>query len=161
MEDEPGFIDIYHRILDSIGFKMAGWAHSGEEAVEKLAESARKPDLIIMDNRLPGMSGVDTTAKILETCPTARVLFVSVDERAKEQALKSGAVGFLCKPFSLQDFISSVTRYATRSNGVDSPSAQRIARANRADQRPNAPTQRAKGGGAIHLRLKTHFRGER
>ena len=146
MEDELGFIDIYRRIFDSLNFNIVGWAQSGEEAVEKLTKLEMRPDIIIMDNRLPGMSGVDTTVKILETNPTASILFVSVDEGSKERALKSGAVGFLRKPFSLQDFISSVTRYATKSDRGNNLSARRTARMERTDQRPESPTLGAKMG---------------
>lgn len=108
VEDQRDFVDIYQRIFDRMGLRMAGWARSGEEAIEKLAKLAKRPEQIIMDNLLPGMSGVDTTIKILEIDPMTSVLFVSVDERAKQLALRSGAIGFLEKPFLLEDFISYV-----------------------------------------------------
>jgi CheY-like chemotaxis protein len=117
VEDEPDFIDIYRRIFEPTGVRIMGHARSGEEALEKLAKSTHRPDLIIMDHHLPGMTGVDTTLKILEADPTASVLFVSVDDHVRRLALESGAVGFISKPFSLEKFISSVIRHCGGSDG--------------------------------------------
>lgn len=117
VDDELDFINIYRRIFDTIGVKIVGHAQSGEEALEKLAESKKRPDLIIMDHHLPGITGIDTTVRILKIDPTASILFVSVDERARKLALKSGAVDFISKPFSLENFIFSVTKYCKASDG--------------------------------------------
>jgi len=117
VEDELDFIDIYRRILETIGVKILGYAQSGEEALEKLAKSTSRPDLIIMGHHLPGITGIDTTIRILEIDPTASVLFVSVDEQVRRLALKSGAVDFISKPFPLDMFITSVTKYIKGSDG--------------------------------------------
>lgn len=117
VEDELDFIDIYRRIFETIGVKIVGHARSGEEALEKLAKSTKRPDLIIMDNHLPGINGVETTVRILKIDPTASVLFVSVDDQVRLLALESGAVDFISKPFSLEKFISSVTKYCKGSDG--------------------------------------------
>ena len=117
VEDELDFIDIYRRILETIGVRIFDYARSGEEALEKLAKSTKRPDLIIMDHHLPGISGIDATVRILEKDPTASVLFVSVDEQVKRLALKSGAVDFISKPFPLDTFISCVMKYSKGSDG--------------------------------------------
>ena len=117
VDDEPDFIDIYRRIFETIGVKIVGHAKSGEEALENLAKLTKRPDLIIMDNHLPGITGVETTVRILEIDPTASVLFVSVDEQVRHLALKSGAVDFISKPFSLEKLVSSVMKYCERSDG--------------------------------------------
>jgi CheY-like chemotaxis protein len=117
VDDEPDFIDIYRRIFETIGVKIVGHAKSGEEALENLAKLTKRPDLIIMDNHLPGITGVETTVRILEIDPTASVLFVSVDEQVRHLALKSGAVDFISKPFSLEKLVSSVMKYCEGSDG--------------------------------------------
>jgi CheY-like chemotaxis protein len=117
VEDDLDFIDIYRRIFETIGVKILGYAQSGEEALEKLAKSTSDPDLIIMDHHLQGITGIDTTVRILKIDPTASILFVSVDERVRNLALKSGAVDFISKPFSLDVFITSVTKYSKESDG--------------------------------------------
>ena len=117
VEDEIDFIDIYRRIFETIGVEIQDYAQSGEEALEKLAKSTTRPDLIIMDHHLPGITGIDATVRILEIDPTASVLFVSVDEQVRRLALKSGAVDFISKPFPLDMFITSVTKYCKGSDG--------------------------------------------
>ena len=117
VDDELDFIDIYRRIFETSGVKIVGHAKSGEEALENLAKLTKRPDLIIMDNHLPGITGVETTVRILEIDPTASVLFVSVDEQVRHLALKSGAVDFISKPFSLEKLVSSVMKYCEGSDG--------------------------------------------
>jgi len=117
VDDELDFIDIYRRIFETVGVRIFDYAQSGEEALEKLAKSTKRPDLIIMDHHLPGITGIDTTVRILEKDPTVSVLFVSVDEQVKHLALKSGAVDFISKPFTLDTFISRVMKYSEGSDG--------------------------------------------
>jgi CheY-like chemotaxis protein len=108
IEDERAFVEVYDEVLEFGGFQLSDWAFSGEEAVEKYRKRIKDPDLIIMDHRLPGMNGVETMLQILQMNPSAKVLFISADEKAKRPALDKGAVGFLLKPFSLADFIKAV-----------------------------------------------------
>ena len=65
-------------------------------------------DAIIIDHRLPGTNGVETMLQIIRMDPSAKILFVSADDKARKLSLGNGAVGFLLKPFSLIEFIRSV-----------------------------------------------------
>ena len=113
VEDEKAFVDVYQKIFDIINFEIADWAYSGEEAVEKYRARTKDPDLIIMDHRLPGMNGVETMLQIIQIDPSAKILFVSADEKARKLSLANGAVGFLLKPFSLAGFIAAVEENAS------------------------------------------------
>jgi DNA-binding NarL/FixJ family response regulator len=78
------------------GLALAGEAASGEEAVV-LARDLR-PDLVLMDVRLPGISGPDATRQILAENPHTRVILVSTYEAADLPDLDTcGAIGFLRK----------------------------------------------------------------
>ena len=78
------------------GVTLAGEAGSGEEAVA-LASDLR-PDLVLMDVRLPGINGPDATRRILAENPQTRVILVSTYEAADLPDLDTcGAVGFLRK----------------------------------------------------------------
>jgi DNA-binding response OmpR family regulator len=112
VEDEKAFVAVYQKIFDIIDFEIADWAYSGEEAIQKFRNMKDCPDLVIMDHRLPGMNGVETMVEILQKDPTAKVLFVSADDRAKKLAMDNGALDFIQKPFSLAQFISIVTKCA-------------------------------------------------
>jgi CheY-like chemotaxis protein len=108
VEDEKAFVHVYNEIFKIAGFSLSDWAFSGEEALEKYRSRIKDPDLIIMDNRLPGINGVETMVQIIQTDPLAKILFVSADEQARELSRDKGAVGFLLKPFSVMDFIGAI-----------------------------------------------------
>jgi len=108
VEDEKAFVHVYDAIFRLAGFQLADWAFSGEEAVEKYRSRIKNPDLIIMDHRLPGMNGVETMRELIKMDPSAKVLFVSADEKAKKMSLDNGAIAFILKPFSLANFIDTI-----------------------------------------------------
>jgi len=108
VEDEKAFVHVYDAIFRLAGFQLADWAFSGEEAVEKYRSRIKNPDLIIMDHRLPGMNGVETMQELIKMDPSAKVLFVSADEKAKKMSLDNGAIAFILKPFSLANFIDTI-----------------------------------------------------
>ena len=108
VEDEHAFVEVYNEIFKVANFTLAEWAFSGEEAVEKYRSRTKDPDLIIMDHRLLGMNGVETMLQIIRMDPSAKILFVSADDKARKLSLDNGAVGFLLKPFSLAGFIRAI-----------------------------------------------------
>jgi len=76
---------------------VVGAAGDGREAVRQIEKI--KPDVAIMDISMPGMNGIDATAQIHETCPSTRVVILSMHHTAEHifQALKAGAQGYLLK----------------------------------------------------------------
>lgn len=80
-------------------------ANNGEEGL-KLFEN-EKPDVVLLDIKLPGISGVDVLKKIKEINPEASVIIESsvYDENTKEECFKLGAKRFLTKPVSKKDII--------------------------------------------------------
>jgi DNA-binding NarL/FixJ family response regulator len=93
--------------------RVVGEARDGAAAVE-LARTSR-PDVILMDVRMPGMDGVEATRRLVEAETTARILILTtfdLDEYVF-QALRAGASGFLLKdvePVQLVDAIRVVAR---------------------------------------------------
>ena len=61
-----------------------------------------------MDNRLPSMSGVEATKAILEIKPDTRIIFLSADIGAREEAIKAGAALFISKPARISDIIEAI-----------------------------------------------------
>jgi len=91
--------------------QLVGKAQNGKEAFHMTQEL--KPDLITMDLTMPEMDGVRCIEKIVEYDPTIKILVVSAlsDVGTGLDAIKKGARGFLCKPFSdeeMQDSINQV-----------------------------------------------------
>ena len=77
--------------------RLVGEAGDVNEAL-RLAESQR-PDLVLLDNHLPGVAGVDAIESLLQRAPGARVLMLTVSESAEDlrAALRSGAAGYVLK----------------------------------------------------------------
>lgn len=108
VEDDRMVIETYREILKIHGFELIGWSYDGEEAIQKLKEMKPRPDVVLMDHRLPMKSGVETTLILLRMDPHLKILFISADATAKSAAMASGAVGFVRKPFDLKEFVSTI-----------------------------------------------------
>lgn len=87
-------------------------ASSGEEAVEKYSEV--KPDIVIMDINLPGISGIEAAVRILQQDSDAKVLFFSMYDEAPvvKQALDAGGLGYITKSGSPDVLMEAVERVA-------------------------------------------------
>lgn len=76
-------------------------AFNGEEAVSKFNAFAPKPDLVIMDHRMPIKNGLEATREIVSRNPEAKVLVISADATVQPRCKAFGATGFLEKPFTM------------------------------------------------------------
>ncbi|RDI46294.1 response regulator [Nocardia mexicana] len=92
--------------------EVVGEAATGADAV-RLAERAR-PDVVLMDLRMPGMDGIRATATILASRPAIRVLVLTTfdDDEHLYPALRAGACGFLVKDASPTDLLDGIRRAA-------------------------------------------------
>ena len=79
------------------GFEVAGEAEDGADALAKA--STVRPDVILMDVRMPKVSGLEATRRILDALPYVKILMLTMseDEDAVFEAVKSGAQGYLLK----------------------------------------------------------------
>jgi DNA-binding NtrC family response regulator len=108
VEDESAPIRIYEKVFERKGIHVCFVAEGGIEAVEKFCRCQVKPYVVLMDNRLPRMNGIEATKEMLKMHPGTKVIFLSGDADAKEEALKAGAFPFLKKPTSLNDIMGSI-----------------------------------------------------
>jgi DNA-binding NarL/FixJ family response regulator len=81
--------------LDNI--EVVGEAGEGREALE--LSRTKQPDIVFMDITMPGLNGLEAVTRMKKECPTARVIMLSMHAREEyfQQALESGAVGYLLK----------------------------------------------------------------
>lgn len=88
--------------------EVIGEASSGEDAIQQLA--AIRPDVIIMDIRMPGMNGLETSIRLLEKNPRGRILFFSLFDEPDyvAAALEMGASGYILKDTSNKIFLSAI-----------------------------------------------------
>ncbi|MFK7887186.1 MAG: response regulator [Gammaproteobacteria bacterium] len=101
------------RCLDELDLEVIGRAGNGVEAVE-VFKTAR-PDLVTMDLTMPEMDGIECVEQIVNLDPSVKILVVSAlaDKATAIEALKKGANGFLCKPFTdeeLSDALAELVR---------------------------------------------------
>src|SRR6478609_12144318 len=130
-------------ILDQLDdFHVMGEAATGLEAVQFCRDS--KPDLILMDIGLPGLSGIETTQEILRHYPEAKVVILSMydDEHSVVSALRAGARAFVLKRASDSDLLLAL-RTVAKGGSYLSPqvSHQLLTRIQRGDleSKPPAP----------------------
>jgi CheY-like chemotaxis protein len=100
IDDEDFIRELYKDMFESKGHTVFS-AKNGEEAIECLRSMSAKPDAIIMDHRMPGKDGIETTKEIRRMDPSIPIIFSSADEEIRDEALRAGAVSFWTKPFPL------------------------------------------------------------
>ncbi|MGA2846914.1 MAG: response regulator transcription factor [Candidatus Acidiferrales bacterium] len=113
VDDEPQIRRVMLTTLTSHGYTVVE-AASGEEALEKLR--AERPDLIILDVNMPGISGIETCAEI-RTSSDVPIIMLTIrnSERDKVQALDAGADDYVVKPFGVQELMARIRAALRRS----------------------------------------------
>jgi len=110
VDDELFIVELYRDILQLRGYRVIGTAFDGEEALRKYEDTMEKPDVIIMDHRMPIMNGVEAMKKIIMMNPKQKVIFVSADVLVEKEARDAGAIDFLPKPFRMDDLIEKMQK---------------------------------------------------
>ncbi|MFI1358707.1 response regulator [Streptomyces sp. NPDC020898] len=106
------------------GMTVVGEAANGAEAVRMTAEL--RPDVVLMDVRMPGVDGIEATRRIVESGGRSRILVLTtfdLDEYAYD-ALRAGASGFLLKDALPEELVAGVRAVAT-GDAVISPGLTR------------------------------------
>lgn len=117
-------------------FEIVAEAENGERALE-LAKKHR-PDVVLMDLRMPVMGGVEATRRMAQAAPAARVVVLTTFDEDGEifEAMRAGALGYLLKACSAEKLCESV-RAAAKGTSVLEPSvaAKMMAELNRLSAR--------------------------
>ena len=110
VEDVQELVNLYSTALKLHGHEIVFTADSGEKAVE-LTRNAEfreaQVDVVIVDYRLQGMDGIETSKNILMRSPKARIIIVSADRSAEEEARARGYI-FVRKPFSIAELLDAI-----------------------------------------------------
>jgi two-component system chemotaxis response regulator CheY len=114
VDDELFIVELYRDILQLRGYRVVGTAFDGEEALRKYNDSSEKPDVVIMDHRMPVMNGVEATREIMRLNPHQKIIFVSADVLVEKEAREAGASEFLPKPFRMDDLIDRMKKSALK-----------------------------------------------
>ena len=113
-DEQPVASGIAHIIRRdfSSDFEIAGLAGSGREAVEKVGQL--NPDIILMDVRMPGFSGLDAIRELRKKGSTSAFIMITAYERFEiaREAIELGVVDYLLKPVSTQALAASLSMAA-------------------------------------------------
>jgi two-component system, response regulator PdtaR len=100
-------------LLERSGFEVCAEAHDGEQAVE-LARSER-PDVAIMDVKMPRLDGIEAARRILDERPIPIVMLTAYgQDDLVERAVEAGVFGYLVKPFREQDLLPAIATARAR-----------------------------------------------
>ncbi len=92
--------------LEEAGYKVIT-ASSGDEALQLC--SAHNPDIALLDIRMPGMSGIELSRKLHEHCPIPYLFLTAYDDQELvDNAIESGALGYLVKPLDVARILPSI-----------------------------------------------------
>ena len=117
VDDEPQIRRVLRSTLSFRGYTISEVA-SGEEAIE--AASKLKPDLILLDVNLPGMSGIETCREIRRSSDAPIIMLtVRSAERDKVVALDAGADDYVTKPFGIEELLARIRASLRRHPSAD------------------------------------------
>src|SRR4030095_16248073 len=150
VDDEPQIRRVMRTTLTGAGYEVDD-ARTGEEALNKLR--GFRPDLVLLDINLPGMSGLEACRTIRSDSNVAIIMLtVHNTETAKVEALDAGADDFVTKPFSTPELLARIRAALRRV-----PAAQTASGKLRIDDLTvdfAARTVTRGGGAPIHLTPK-------
>ena len=103
--------------------EVIGEAADAQEAVRKVREL--KPDLVLMDVRMPGINGIEATRQLKEEMPELKVIVLTIFdlEEYREAAMASGADGYVVKKSLIEELVPAIREGMTRQS--NSPSRKR------------------------------------
>jgi DNA-binding NarL/FixJ family response regulator len=118
-DDHPAMVEAICEVLVEHDIELVGRARDGEEALAKI--EARKPDVAVVDLRMPRLSGVEIARRAGRSAPeTGIILYTAYGERALlTEALDAGARGFVLKEAPLDDLVRAIETVAGGGTYVD------------------------------------------
>jgi two-component system NarL family response regulator len=106
---------------DEADIEVVGESADGLDAVDQIVELV--PDLVLMDVRMPGVSGIEATRRVRSLVPSVKVAILTVSESDEDlfAAVRAGATGYLLKEVSIEELAEAV-RAVARGHSLISPS---------------------------------------
>jgi FixJ family two-component response regulator len=113
IDDDRGMRQAVQDLVESVGLRAESFA-TGEEFLSR--KRANGPNCLVLDVRLPQMSGLDFQRRLADTGMQIPIIFITAhgDIPMSVRALKSGAVEFLTKPFRDQDLLDAIQQALQR-----------------------------------------------
>ena len=115
VDDEETVRNLLQRILEEAGYNVTS-AADGEEALYQVYQG--ETEVVLLDIKMPGMSGIEVLGKISTDWPDTCVIMVTavVDTQTAVEALKMGAYDYITKPFNQNDVLQKVQKAIAKWN---------------------------------------------
>lgn len=115
VDDEPEIVSVIEDYLNNEGYKSV-IAYDGLKALKKIEQE--KPDLIVLDWMLPGLSGIDLCKQIRFSSSIPIIMLTAKSEEAdRVQGLEFGADDYIVKPFGLRELLARIRTVLRRTQG--------------------------------------------
>jgi two-component system, chemotaxis family, chemotaxis protein CheY len=109
VDDESDVVRTYELLFNRRNIPLAFTALDGPDAIDKFKKADPRPGVVIVDYRLPSMSGLEVMKELLTIEPGTKVIFVSGDDSIQKESLDAGAAVFLKKPANIKTITDTVT----------------------------------------------------
>jgi two-component system, NarL family, invasion response regulator UvrY len=118
---------IVRMLADVAGFTVVGDAKSGEDAVVKAR--TLKPDVVLMDVKMPGIGGIEATKKLLTVNSNIKIIAVTAcdDDLYPTRLMQAGAVGYVTKDAEFSEITDAIHKVMQGSKYMSSAIAQQLA----------------------------------
>jgi len=118
---------IIRMLADVDGIQVIGQADSGENGLKLVREL--KPDVVLMDVKMPGIGGLEATRKLLRSHPEVKVIAVTACEEDPfpTRLLQAGASGYLTKGADIQEMITAIRHAFGGQRYISAQIAQQLA----------------------------------
>lgn len=118
---------IVRMLADVEGYQVVGDAKSGEEAVTKAR--VLKPDVVLMDVKMPGMGGLEATKKLLTVNPVLKIIAVTAcdDDLYPTRLMQAGAVGYVTKGAEFTEITDAINKVIRGDLYMSNSIAQQLA----------------------------------
>ena len=110
VDDETGVVTTYELLFKRRKIPLSFTALDGPEAIEKFKKANPRPGVVIIDYRLPSMSGLQLMREVLAIERGTKVIFISGDDSIQQECVDAGATVFLKKPASIKIITETVAR---------------------------------------------------
>jgi len=130
---------ITRMLADIDGLQVVGEADSGEESLRQAREL--KPDVVLMDVKMPGIGGLEATRKLLRSHPDIKVVAVTVceDDPFPTRLLQAGAAGYMTKGAGLAEMVQAIRLVFAGQRYISPQIAQQLALKSFQPQSNNSP----------------------
>jgi DNA-binding NarL/FixJ family response regulator len=128
IEDDPVAQDLLREYLKTEETEVAAIYTSGEEALEEMGQSKELPTVVLMDIKLPGISGIETARRLKAKYPSLEIIMLTIheDDATIMQAVEAGASGYVLKGSPKEELLTALREATQGGSFLTGKIARRI-----------------------------------